>query len=507
MKSEEEFDDFLKDKLSESSGHYSPENWERMQVLLNASHGAKGAFIWSRLNNMVAVVGVGVGAFVGSHLFFPENTGKPLDFTKISSKEIPASKEIAVQEKNISDVKDNTLLLSGSKDGIALNNSNTENTNKGLITNNHGTTSSGNKQTHSTLAGNNNNGFSVVAENKKSNNTAAGNKQLQNASGTISSIRAGSAETSDQNNIESDLSESAKEANVAIEKAMTDNAGAENAAASSIAQESAITNNATQNNVEAISPASYALMEVENIAAEIHAQQASIIAEESAASNLDPIITANKVLPVNYGFELGSQLWSNWGNAKYPLLPVNGISLGSNVRITIKPGLQLTGDFSIAYRKGIALEKTSYIYYYDFNLTRIPIRVVVKGMTLSTLMIGARQSLGKFGNLQASLGAQFMMDTKSDIYANEVPDSIYFDRGKWGYRTGLKKFDVLAGIGYDYPISKRMEIFGLYRFGFNKDNTDDLYFESPARDVNRYFQFGFRYFIKPNQPHVEERFK
>lgn len=505
MKSEEEFDDFLKDKLSESSGHYSPENWERMQVLLNASHGAKGAFIWSRLNNMVAVVGVGVGAFVGSHLFFPENTGTPLDFTKISSKEIPANNEIALQENNINMVKDNSLLLSGSN-GIALNNSNTENTNKGLSTNKGGTTSLSNKQTSSTLAGNNNNGFSVVAENNKNNNTAFTNNMLQNAAGTISSIQAGSAETADQSNVQSDLMEPAKEANVAMEKTMTENPEAENAAANNV-EESATTIHAQQNSVEAISPASYALMEVENMAAEIHANKGTIIAEESAPSNIDPIITANKVMPVNYGFELGSQLWSNWGNAEYPLLPVNGISLGSNVRINVKPTLQLTGDFSIAYRKGIELGKTSYIYYYDFNLTRIPISVVVNGMTLTTLMVGARQSLGKFGNLQATLGAQFMIDTKSEINANMVPDSIYFDRGKWGYRTGLKKWDILAGIGYDYPISQRMELFGLYRFGFNKDNTDNLYFESTAKDVNRYFQFGFRYFIKPNQPHVEERFK
>ena len=118
MKSEEEFDDLFKDKLSESSGHYSPENWERMKILLNASHGAKGVFIWSRLNNLVAVVGVGVGAFVGSHVFFPESTASKLDFTKKIDKEITTSYKIDPQINSLNNVSGNNHLLSGSNDTV-----------------------------------------------------------------------------------------------------------------------------------------------------------------------------------------------------------------------------------------------------------------------------------------------------------------------------------------------------------------------------------------------------
>jgi hypothetical protein len=504
MKSEEEFDDLFKDKLSESSGHYSPENWERMQLLLNASHGAKGAFIWSRLNNMVAVVGVGVGAFVGSQLFIVESTQSKLDFTKTISKEISKGgetiqglgieNEIALASNTESGtVKDESSYslsvaqkqnLSGNKNNYALG------ANRNIINNQFETAQAKTNAsqdlqnplaaTASTSSLQENIGS--VGTNTLNNGTTAGNNEV---------IASTTTEETAKIIVDENITESAKEIvaqeNIGIEK------NPETSLDENIvdAKPEKIVLEATQTN----QPEELTKEEVEKPIASV---------EESPAAITDPIITANKVIPVNFGFEGGMQFHNQWGaNASDKI--ATGYVVGANFRVNLKPKLSLTSQLNFAYRAGVNLPKTSYVYAYDFNLVRIPITVNVNGFASSTLLVGARYSLGKLGSLQANVGGQFIMDTHASV--SSTVDTIPLPSGNWGYRTGLKRWDWMASIGYDYSFCNHFEAFANYHYGFNKDNTDDQYFGTNSIDVNRYLQVGLRYFIKPSVSNVTERFK
>lgn len=491
MKSEEEFDDLFRDKLSESSGHYSPENWERMQLLLNASHGAKGAFIWSRLNNMVAVIGVGVGAFVGSQLFFVEPTPTRLDFTQKIQKEIPVQEEIAQLNEMQIQQEETNLKESGTvKDlaGIAA---------KGISTGN----TSGNKNNYLHRANTAVESSYQVASNTFNTNTGQVTHQPENTAASKRNVEpvisGANSETLAIQEIthENTLGESAK---LMEEQSLNESTKAneilENISTSaSVETPKSETTSLEQNTETSLPPQETVLV-----------NEVKIPAEESPAAISDPIITGHKVLPVNFGLEAGLQVHNPWG-ANPSGSVAAGYMAGAHLRVQVQPKTTLTAQVNFTYRTGVNLPKTSYVYAYDFNLVKIPITVNVNGLSTANLLAGVRYSFGKFGAAEINLGGQFIMDTHAKV--SSTVDTIPLPSGNWGYRSGVTRWDWMAGIGYDYSFCKHFEGFANYRYGFNKDNTDNVYFGSNRNDVNRFFQVGLRYFIKPAESNAPERFK
>lgn len=488
MKSEEEFDDLFRDKLSESSGHYSPENWERMQLLLNASHGAKGAFIWSRLNNMVAVVGVGVGAFVGSQLFFGESTSTKLDFSKTIQREIPSYQDLALSKPN----EIESTVVSSTESGTV----------KEMISGN---------QAQSTAALSKGNYIVGSAGNVIASAKRSERQENEFESGVYSSKQSNAGvppELNQENNVVAVNSIAESENAQAAEsvKSIEVPVSTESAKILELTESNTVLTEKEIAEVQLLKPEEKLAEETQEESAQevVLANEVKIPAEESPAVITDPIITSNKVLPVNFGFEAGIQMHKPWGEQTNGSI-ASGYSAGAILRVEVQPKLSLNTQLNFAYRSGVNLPKTSYVYAYDFNLVKIPITVNVNGLATGTLMAGARYSLGNFGALEANVGGQFIMDTHAKV--SSTVDTIPLPSGNWGYRSGVKRWDWMAGIGYDYGFCKHFEGFAYYRMGFNKDNTDDQYFGSSRADVNRYLQVGLRYFIKPSENNVRERFK
>ena len=431
MRSEEEWDDFFRNSLNASQGHYTAENWQKMQTLLNATKATSTLFGWTRLNHLSAFFGAVacISVYVASEL--PESPKMSLS----KSEALPSVAGVS-QKKNYYLASTANLPY---KQGTKPEDSS---------------------------------GQSTIAEHLPETTSDASNRTSELA-----------LHVSPYPADEGDHSENLYA--LGLSPATSTQSNPENSPLLQENQASIAGTNGQQ--AEAINLAS--LIPIQARLIQEYTETGIMPGVQQKPSATEPILIGKKIMPVSWSYLLQGGLAKPWGQNKktsfhkYDLAAQANLISGKRMHFIFQGGISLQNQLN--------LQKEFYLYTYEYTLIKTPVVLTITELVTTHAQVGAGYRILPNTRAEGTIGIEYILNTKARM--ETTAQNIPLPEGNWGYLDGIKRRDFTAQIRLEQAISNQWSLIAGYQAGISHDLTDDAYFKNKSADNFSQFRLGIRY--------------